>query len=119
MSSIRIEKVSELLMNFVSSELLGFKDPRLELVTVTDVSITPDLKRAHVYWSKVSCGEDGLSFPSDEEVESISGALDNLKGRVRSKAAKALKLRHTPQFIFHYDKSGKTASRIEELLKEI
>ena len=119
MSSIRIEKVSELLLNFLGQEIRLLKDPRLDLLTVTDVNVTPDLKRAHVFWSKVSQAEGALSYPDEKEIKAIDGALEKASGRLRSGAGKALGLRYTPKFIFSYDKTLKSASRIDELLAKV
>lgn len=119
MASMRVERVSEVIMNFVASELLELKDPRLELVTVTEVSLTPDLKRAHIYWSKLVSLDSEVKYPAKSEIDSIQVAFSKISKRLRAKAGRVLKLRYTPELIFKYDASQQNANRIDELLNNL
>lgn len=138
MSSVRVEKVSELLLGFLGKEVSLLKDPRLELLTLTGVNMTPDLKRAHVFWSKIPLGKIVTPEPASQgseneapgglpqgawlnkkEIKEVSKALDGIKGKLRSKAGKSLSLKYVPEIIFEYDSSGSRADRVEAILDSI
>lgn len=91
-------------------EILEFeaRDPRLEFVTVMDVRLSPDLRRATVYVSAVG---EGLS---EEEVVRV---LEEHRGFFRSELAKRLRLRRTPELHFEIDLVERRARRIEQLLQ--
>lgn len=84
------------------------KDPRLERVTVTAVTLTKDLKRATVFVTV-------LGTAADEKT-----ALDALRkatGFVKIKLAERLDLRYMPELVFEVDALQKTEARIDELLR--
>lgn len=83
-------------------------DPRLELVTVTDIKVDRELEFANVW----VCTADG----SNDQQEDVLTALENAKGFFRSELAARLQLRHIPQLKFHWDYVPERAARIEELL---
>jgi len=91
-------------------EILEFeaRDPRLEMVTVMDVRLSPDLRRATVYVSAVG------DQPSEEEVVQL---IEQHRGFFRSELAKRLQLRRTPELHFELDLVERHAQRIEQLLQ--
>lgn len=102
------ERIREEVATFLSS---GAKDPRLQgLVTVTGVDVTPDLRRARVFVSVMG---------SDEERAATFTALESMAGHLRSRVAKTLRLRFTPELEFSNDQSVERAARIETLLSKI
>lgn len=104
-------KVSEL-VHIHLSDLLEqkVKDPRLDMVTITDVVVTPDASRANVYFSALG-GEDALE-ETQEGLESASGWLRRELGR-------QLRLRNVPELVFHYDRSIERGERISAILDEL
>ncbi|HJU89420.1 MAG TPA: 30S ribosome-binding factor RbfA [Gemmatimonadaceae bacterium] len=102
------ERIREEIATFLFS---GAKDPRLQgLVTVTGVDVTPDLRRARVFVSVMG---------SDEERRASFTALESMAGHLRSRVAKTLRLRFTPEIEFANDESVERAARIETLLNRI
>jgi ribosome-binding factor A len=85
-------------------------DPGVAPVTITDVSITPDLKIAHVNYS---------ALVGEEERKSVAQALRRAEGFLRRELARALGLRYAPELHFHYDDSYDRGARIDSLLKTI
>ncbi|MBU4185121.1 MAG: 30S ribosome-binding factor RbfA [Proteobacteria bacterium] len=93
----------------VLSELLqkDIKDPRLEMVTITDVELSDDLREARIYFT--------TSAPKN-----INRAMKGFKsahGYVKRILAKHLGLRYMPNIEFLYDESFDYASYIDKLLK--
>ena len=84
MPSLRTEKISDLLLGFLGQEVARLKDPRLELLTLTSVSVTPDLKRAHVYCSKIAM-LGFISEPPAEEDEVSEGSSQPAQSNSKSK----------------------------------
>jgi ribosome-binding factor A len=97
------EEISLILQNKV-------KDPGIGLVTVTDVSLTPDLKSARVHYSVLG-GED--------ERRTAIEALRRCKGFIRRELGKQLTMRFLPEVAFVYDDSYEKGARMGRLLREI
>ena len=93
-------------------DLLGRKanDPRLHMVTITDVVVTPDAVRADVHFSVLGGVE------AQEEAQS---GLESAAGWLRRELGRRLRLRNTPQLIFHYDPSLERGEHIAGILDEL
>lgn len=93
-------------------DLLGRKvnDPRLQMVTITDVTITPDTRYADVHYSVLGGVET--------QAETQAG-LESAAGWLRRELGQRLRLRHTPALIFHYDPSLERGEHIASILDEL
>ena len=94
------------------SELLakGVSDPRLELVTITGVDVSPDLKHAKVY--VISTG--GKHKPED-----VVAGFNSAQGYLKKILGPKLGLRYMPELKFLYDPSFDYGARIDDLLKSV
>lgn len=94
------------------SELLkkNIKDPRLEMVTITSVKMSQDLRIARVYFIS---SRDKIS--RKEAAQGFKSALGYIK---RVLAAK-LGLRYMPDLKFFYDESFDYGSHIDNVFKLI
>ena len=111
MPSQRQHRVQELLKEEISRILqFELRDPRLGLVTVTDVEVSPDLKHARVFVSV---------YGDQKTIESSMGRLKAGAGFVRGVLGHSVDLRYTPELTFVYDETVARAARITELLNEI
>ena len=111
MTSIRVSRVQDLIREVVSGLLLyKAKDPRLKSVNVTEVKMTPDLKRAVVYYS---------IFDDRLDKEDIQRGLDHAKGFMRREVGREIDLKFVPELVFEYDKLQEKARYIDKLLKQI
>ena len=104
-------KVSEL-VHIRLSDLLErkVKDPRINMVTITDVVVTPDASRADVYFTALG-GEEG--------VEQAREGLKSAAGWLRRELGQQLRLRQIPELVFHYDRSVERGERISAILDEL
>jgi ribosome-binding factor A len=84
-------------------------DPRLRDVHVTAVRMTPDLRTARVF-VRTLAGPDAAP--------AALAALRRATPFIRSSLARALGLRHVPEFRFEYDTVIDTAARLEAALAE-
>jgi ribosome-binding factor A len=96
------EEIADIIMRRV-------KDPRLGFVTVTDVSLSEDLKIARVYVSVLNSDEKAIV------IEILNGA----KGLIRSEVAKRVRSKFIPTLEFWIDESIEQGFKIDKLLKEI
>lgn len=94
------------------SELLlrKIKDPRLKMVLITGVKMTPDLKMARIYYT--ATGQE--TKPDD-----IRAGLESAGGYFKRSLARQLDLRYVPELHFHHDDSFEYGDRIDRLLKSV
>jgi len=107
----RPERLGEALKVEIS-EVVGFEldDPRLEMVTVTDVEVADDLRDAKVYV---------LIRGSEVEIDKALKTLRNAATYVRQQVAMNLDLRHAPHVHFVRDTAEENASRVSEILDDL
>ena len=104
----RPERFAEALKEEIA-EVVGFEldDPRLEMVTVTDVVVAADLRDAKVYV---------LIRGSEDEINGAMKALHRAETFVRQQVTLNLDLRHAPHVHFVRDTAEENASRVSDLL---
>ena len=107
----RPERLAEVLKVEIS-EVVGFEldDPRLEMVTVTDVEVSGDLRDAKIYV---------LIRGTEDEIEKALKTLRHAATFVRQQVAMNLDLRHAPHVHFVRDTAEEKASRVSELLDDL
>ena len=87
-------------------------DPRIHLVTLTRVDVSPDFANALVFWS-------ALSASSEDDVDGVQAGLESAASFVRRRLARVLPLKRTPELRFRYDPSLALGSHTLALLDEI
>jgi ribosome-binding factor A len=94
------------------SDLLSrkLKDPRLEMVVITGVDVSPDLKQARVFFSR---------YGRPEEVRQSLAGLQKAAGFIKRELGTRLQLRYVPELQFVHDASYAYGDRIESLLKTL
>ena len=107
----RLERISEEMKKEVSSIIqYELKDPRLpQMVSVTSAEVTRDLRYAKIYVSVLG---------SEEEKENALKALKSAQGFIRREIGHRLKLRYTPELVFHLDNSIERGVYITRLIDE-
>jgi len=100
----------------IQKELAGLiqremKDPRLGMVTVSSVDVSRDLAYADVYITILGKNE------ADERKQTLS-ILTRGGGFLRSKLARAMKLRIVPALRFRYDESIERGVRLSNLIED-
>lgn len=122
MPSFKRERVSELIQGFLADEIRRLADPRLELITLTGVDMSPDLKNATVFWSVLSLDAQPVdAIPTQstpEKLRPIEDALEGATSLLKRRIGAELKLRYTPRLVFRFDHSVENACRIDYLVKK-
>lgn len=102
------ERLEEALREEIATILEGeLSDPRIGLVTVSEVHLAPDARSARVM--VVVTGEA-------EQAEETMEGLEAATGYIRRELTERLHLRRAPELTFVLDRSQETEARIEELL---
>jgi ribosome-binding factor A len=104
----RPERLAETLKEEIA-EVVGFEldDPRLEAVTVTDVSVSDDMHDAKVYV---------LVQGSEAEIKEALRGLEQASTFVRRQVAMNLNLRFAPHIHFARDTAEENAARVSNIL---
>ena len=107
----RPERLAETLREEIA-EVVGFEldDPRIEMVTVTDVVVTEDLRDAKVYV---------LVNGSEDEVKNAMKALQHAAVFVRQQVAMNLSMRFAPHLFFVRDTAEENAARVNSILSDL
>ena len=101
------EELKKELSNIISYEL---KNPNVTgMICVTKVKITPDFKYAKVY----------VSILNSKNTNKTMEGLKESAGFMRSKLAKTINLRITPELVFELDDSLDYGEKIDKILKEL
>ena len=85
-------------------------DPGIGFVTITRVSVTPDLQHARVAYTALG---------DDTARRNTARALERAAPFLRRQIGSRLRLKRVPELEFFYDESIAGQDRIEQLLNEI
>jgi len=108
--SQRAQRVGDQIQRELAELLrLQVKDPRIGMVTVTAVEVSPDLSHAKVFFTHLA-GKEHAS----EAVE----ALQRTGGFLRTELSRRLKLYSVPQLHFVYDDSIESGLRLSKLIDD-
>ncbi len=104
----RPERVAELVREEIV-QIVGYEldDPRLSMVTVTDVRMSENLRDARVFVTVLG---------TEREAEAALKALRHAAPYVRRQLSLELNLRHAPELHFVRDTVEEKAARVEELI---
>ena len=90
----RSDRIDDLIKVEISKVLsMEVKDPRVQGITVLNVLLTPDMKKADIFISNSN------SF-NEIDSEEVKIGLEKAKGFIRRKLSRNLNLRRTPEIFF-------------------
>lgn len=90
-------------------------DPRVRLVTLTRIDVSPDLRNARVYWSRMDVAP---AAGEATEAETQAG-LESASGFLRRRLAQALPIKRVPALQFRHDPSLTLGAETLGLLQEL
>jgi ribosome-binding factor A len=122
----RMVRVNEVVHETVADELERLSDPRLGLVTVTGVEVSPDLRHATVYYSAL----DSISpFPrrarevdvaqTEERQAQTRAALESAAPHLRTELGRQVRLKYVPALTFREDPAIQHGQRVEAIIREL
>ena len=108
--SRRQKRVSNLIKEELSRLVIeSIQDSTSGLITITRVSMSKDLRNAHVY----------LSVLGHSPKQEILDLINERKGHLRKAVASHTKLKYNPMLIFSLDDSFEVEERIQEVMKTL
>ena len=110
--SRRADRINGLLRQELSQLILkGIKDPRLSgVVSITNVSVSPDLRNAKVYLSVLG--------GSDIKTEALAG-MQSAASFLRRELRNSLSLRYVPFLKFELDQSLEDSTHLLNILDSL
>ncbi len=102
----RTLRVNEVVHECLADELERLSDPRLSLVTVTGVEVSPDLRHATVFYA-------ALGRHEPDTVAALRSAAPHL----RAVLGQEVRLKYVPKLHFREDPAIEQGQRIEEILR--
>ena len=94
----------------VAGAIGDLADPRIGIVTVTGVEVSPDLHDARVYVSVLG---------GAKKQRAALAALDAAHGVLQARLAHELRMKRTPILAFEYDPSVERGVRMAKLIDEL
>lgn len=104
----RTLRVNEVVRETLADDLERLSDPRLSMVTITGVDVSPDLRHATVWYS-------ALNHHDDE----VAVALRSARSRLRATLGQQVRLKYLPELHFREDPAIETGQRVEEIIREL
>ena len=104
----RTLRVNEVVREVLADELERLSDPRLELVTITGVDVSPDLRHATVWYSALG-----------REDDDVSHALSSAAPHMRATLGREVRLKYLPRLEFREDPAIETGQRVEEIIRSL
>lgn len=110
----RTKRLNSLIVQVLNEIIMyQLKDPRMNMVSVTDAHITKDLHHCKVFVSILSKMDD------QEHIKDVMKALDKAKGFMKKELGSKIRMRYTPELYFKFDDTVKHAVKISSILKSI
>src|SRR5512144_1722863 len=105
----RSERVSDQMKHEIADILMRkIKDPRIGFVTVTDVTVSDDLRNAKVF----------VSVYGGDKAKSLKG-LESAAVFIRAELGRRMRMRFVPELLFRYDETMERGAHILGLLHDI
>ena len=106
----RNRKIADAIQRELSELIrLEMRDPRVTMVTLTDVEVARDNSHAKVFFT---------SLGTEAQVESCQHGLQSAAGFLRSQLAHRLTIRTVPQLHFEVDTSIERGVRLSKLIDD-
>jgi ribosome-binding factor A len=107
--SDRMLRVNSTIREVLADEIERMNDSRLELVSVTGVDTSPNLREATVY----------VDVLGEEDREDALRALRGASKRLQSVLGSQVRMKYTPILEFRLDPGVTGGQRIERILREL
>ena len=110
----RTKRLNSLIVQVLNEIIMyQLKDPRLNMVSISDARITKDLKHCKVFVSVLSKMDD------QAHIDLVMQCLEKAKGFMKKELGSKIRMRYTPELYFKFDDTVKHAVRISSILKSI
>jgi ribosome-binding factor A len=108
--SDRMRRINRSVQAVVAEGIVALKDPRIGIVTVTGVAVSPDLHDARVYVSVLG---------TEKRRRKAMQGLDSARGLLQKRLGRELDLKRTPRLAFEYDPTAEHGVHMTKLIDEL
>ncbi len=109
--SLKQDRAAEQIRQILSELFLReVSDPRLQGLTVTEVTLDAELMFASVYVNALG---------DESRQDEVMTGLKQAAGFLRREVGKRVRLRHTPELIFHWDTTLERGARLNHLISSL
>jgi ribosome-binding factor A len=106
----RPQRLGDLIQREVSELIrLELRDPRVGMLTITSVDVSPDLSHAKVFFTLLE----------KDRLEDTLHGLKRSAGFLRSQLAKRIQMYTTPELRFQYDESVERGDHLSRLIDSV
>lgn len=106
----RKDRVSEQIRREIAELVrVEVKDPRVSMVSITDVEVTPDYAHAKVFFSTLA---------GSQTVDAVLEGLQKASGFLRRELGKRIRIHTTPQLHFVFDQSLERGADLSKLIEQ-
>ena len=103
----RPQRLGDLIQREVADLIrLEVRDPRIGMLTITSVDVSPDMSHAKVFFTMLE----------KDKLEDTLHGLKRSAGFLRSQLARRIKMYTTPELRFEYDESVERGDRLSRLI---
>ena len=103
----RPQRLGDLMQRDLSELIrLELRDPRVGMITITSVDVSPDMSHAKVFFTLLE----------KDKLEDTLHGLKRSAGFLRSQLAKRIKMYTTPELRFTYDESVERGDHLSRLI---
>lgn len=106
----RVARVREAIKEVLASEVERLKDPGVGFVTITEVTMSPDLRNAKAFYTV---------YGNDVDRAATRDALRRATKHLRTAVAHQVRLRFAPTLEFAEDPVPERTERIDQILADI
>lgn len=104
----RRDRINEQIRRELAELLRGeLRDPRVGMVSLTEVQLSPDYAHAKVFFSTLT---------GSENLPAVQAALDHAAGFLRGELGKRIRIHTTPQLHFVFDDSLERGAQLTRLI---
>jgi ribosome-binding factor A len=106
----RPQRLGDLIQREVSELIrLELRDPRVGMITITSVDVSPDMSHANVFFTMLE----------KERLEDTLHGLKRSAGFLRSQLARRIGMYTTPELRFAYDESVERGDHLSRLIDSV
>jgi ribosome-binding factor A len=106
----RLRRVADQIQRELSDILrTELKDPRVGMITLTGVEVSPDFAHAKVFFT---------SLAEADQRDEVRAGLKRASGFLRTMLGARLKIHNTPELHFVYDESVESGIRLTHLIED-
>jgi ribosome-binding factor A len=106
----RLRRVADQIQRELSEILRSeLKDPRVGMITLTGVEVSPDFAHAKVFYT---------SLAEAAQRDEVRAGLKRASGFLRTMLGARLKIHNTPELHFVYDESVESGIRLTHLIED-